>query len=87
LPSENAPAPPQPHNKPQRLQFTHFGEPSLIGHFLFSIFEPLSTKTTFQSGFKFIISKAAKIQAGPAPIMATLYIIFPRYFLNPISIF
>ena len=74
LPSENAPAPPNPFiiahvgHLIQALTFL----PS-IGHFLFSNVLPSSNTATLVSGDFFISSYAEKIPPGPAPIIITSY--------------
>ena len=76
FPSENAPAPPNPHMIEQCLQLIQFLilSPS-IGHFLFFKVYPSSNTAILYSCFFFISSYAAKIPPGPAPIIITSYFI------------
>ena len=72
FPSENAPAPDQPHMMAQGLQPTHFPVVR-AGQTRLSMLRPASTSRIFVPGASFVSSSAVKMPAGPAPMMITSY--------------
>ncbi len=69
LPSLYAPAPPQPQRMPQGLQWRHFVPLVWMGQARAEMSRPFSRMRTFRPVSA--ISNAAKMPAGPAPMMIT----------------
>jgi hypothetical protein len=70
FPSLYAPAPPQPQRMPQSAHSTQGVEASAMGQLRRSISLPFSMMRTFRRGC-LTSSSAAKIPAGPEPMMMT----------------